>query len=50
MVGNPKVALSYHRDLTKLDVSNAYTMGERKRAATYMHTPATLPIFDAAGV
>ena len=43
-------AAARDRDITKLDVGNAYTKGERKRAATYMHTPATLPIFNAAGV
>ena len=42
-------AAARDRHLTKLDESNAYAKGERRRPATYMHTPATLPMFDADG-
>ena len=37
------------REITKLDVGNAYVKGLRKRPPTYLATPATLPIYDADG-
>ena len=38
-----------NRSLAKIDETNAYLKGERKRPPTYMSTPISLPMFDADG-